>query len=298
MSAETPRWLVKEIKLAKRGLGQEPVQRTIALLEKSGLPTVCQEARCPNRGTCFSNGTATFMILGRTCTRGCRFCAIKFSNVADPVDKDETLRLALAIAHLNIPHVVITSVTRDDLPDGGAEHYAAAVRFVRTYAPDTKIELLVPDFGGSKEALRSVLESGPDILAHNIDTVARLYRKIKPHGDHERSLAILEWTKELYPGVITKTGIMLGLGETAEDVANELKSIKDTGCNMLTLGQYLAPSPKHAAVARFLEPDEFIFWRDLARDLGFDSVASGPLVRSSFKASVFFKELHGHMAPY
>lgn len=296
MSHPMPNWLVKEIKQAKRGLGQELAQGTIELIEKFGLSTVCQEARCPNRGVCLSKRTATFMILGRTCTRGCRFCAVRYGEASEPVDENEPNRLARAVAGLGIRHAVITSVTRDDLPDGGAKHYAATVRALRTKSPRTTVELLVPDFGGSKELLRLVLDAGPDILAHNIDTVARLHRRIKPRANRDRSLALLRQAKEMYPHVITKSGIMLGLGETTEDVAEELKSIRDAGCNMLTLGQYISPSTAHTAVARFLDFEEFTYWREFAKQLGFDSVASGPLVRSSFKASVFFRELHEHMA--
>ena len=291
MIQPTPNWLVGEIRHAKRGLGQDAVQRTTKLLDKFELPTVCQEARCPNRGVCFSNRTATFMILGDTCTRGCRFCAVKYNKFPAPVDENEPERLSLAIAEMDIRHAVITSVTRDDLPDGGAGHYAKTVRTLRKNSPDTTIELLIPDFGGSDEALRSVVDEGPDILAHNVDTVVRLHRKIKPRANHDRSLTLLRRVKEMAPKMVTKSGVMLGLGETAEDVAQELTTLRDTGCNMLTLGQYLAPSLKHTAVVRFLEPAEFVFWGTFARELGFESVASGPLVRSSYNASVFFKDL-------
>ncbi|MGC8658582.1 MAG: lipoyl synthase [Desulfomonilaceae bacterium] len=291
MTQSTPNWLVKEIGHAKRGLGQDAVQRTTKLLDKFQLPTVCQEARCPNRGVCFSNRTATFMILGDTCTRGCRFCAVKYNKFPAPVDENEPERLSLAIAEMGIRHAVITSVTRDDLPDGGAGHYAKTVRTLRKNSPATTIELLIPDFGGSDEALRSVVDEAPDILAHNVDTVARLHKKIKPRANHDRSLKLLGRVKEMASEMVTKSGIMLGLGETAEDVAQELRMLRETGCNMLTLGQYLAPSLKHTAVVRFLESEEFVFWGNFAKELGFESVASGPLVRSSYNASVFFREL-------
>ena len=182
------------------------------------------------------------MILGDTCTRGCRFCAVKCNKLPAPVDENEPERLSLAIAEMGIRHAVITSVTRDDLPDGGAGHYAKTVRTLRKNSPETTIELLIPDFGGSEEALRSVVDEGPDILAHNVDTVVRLHRKIKPRANHDRSLTLLRRVKEMAPKMVTKSGIMLGLGETAEDVAEELKTLRDTGCNMVTLGQYLAPS--------------------------------------------------------
>ncbi len=291
MMQAAPHWLVSEIRHAKRGLGQAPVHHTVKLLEKLGLSTVCQEARCPNRGVCFSNSTATLMILGRTCTRGCRFCAIVHNKQAEPVDETEPERLALAIADLGVRHAVITSVTRDDLPDGGAGQYVKTVGRLREYSPNTTIELLTPDFGGSHEALRSVIDAGPNIIAHNLDTVARLHRKIKPRANYERSLEFLRRVKKMSPSMITKSGVMLGLGETREEVAEELTRLRATGCNMVTLGQYLCPSPRHAPVARFLKPEEFIFWRDYAKKLGFESVASGPLVRSSFNASVFFREL-------
>lgn len=286
-----PHWLATEIKTVKKGLRKQSVQRTLELLKRSRVPTVCQEARCPNRGVCFSNGTATFMILGHTCTRGCRFCAIAHNKRAEPVDETEPERLALAVAELGIRHAVITSVTRDDLLDGGARHYVKTVTMLREKAPKTTIELLTPDFNGSREALGSVISVSPNIIAHNLDTVARLHRTIKPRANYELSLKFLRWAKEISPNMITKSGIMLGMGETREEVAEELTRLREIGCNMVTLGQYLAPSAGHAPVVRFIEPEEFIFWENFSKELGFESVASGALVRSSLNASVSFDEL-------
>ncbi len=291
MKQGAPTWLIRQVTQAKRGLGEKRVQETAQLLAKFGLPTVCQEAQCPNRGVCFSNHTATFMILGDVCTRGCAFCAVKHGKSPTPPEKDEPKWLALAVAEMGISHAVITSVTRDDLPDGGASHYAQTVKALRRHSPGTTIELLIPDFGGSHEALVEVVQEGPNILAHNLDTVPRLHRKIKPRAKYERSLEILKNIKDIDPDMVTKSGLMLGLGEQPSEVENVLRALREAGCSMLTLGQYLAPSLKHAPVARYVELEEFATWRRFALDLGFRSVASGPLVRSSYDASTFFKEL-------
>lgn len=291
MNHGAPTWLVQQVTQAKRGMGEKMVRETAQLLAKFGLPTVCQEAQCPNRGVCFSNRTATFMILGYLCTRGCTFCAVQHGRPSIPPSEDEPKSLALAVAEMGISHAVITSVTRDDLPDGGASQYARTVQALRYHSPETTIELLIPDFGGSHEALVKVVQEGPDILAHNLDTVPRLHRKIKPGSDYEQSLAVLKRIRDIDPDMVTKSGIMLGLGEQIPEVEEVLRTLKEVGCSMLTLGQYLAPSFKHAPVVRYAEPEEFRAWRRFALDLGFRSVASGPLVRSSYDASTFFKEL-------
>jgi lipoic acid synthetase len=291
MALPAPRWLLDEVRQAKRGEGAAAVAHTSGLLERLGLPTVCDSARCPNRGECFSHATATFLILGDVCTRGCAFCAVKRGRPGQKPEPDEPERLAEAVAELGLRHAVITSVTRDDLEDGGAKQFAAVVLALRESCPGVRVELLVPDFGGSAEALATVLEARPDILAHNVETVPRLYPQVRRGADYGRSLALLGRAKGMAPEVVTKSGLMLGLGEQAHEVEAVLADLAGAGCDMLTLGQYLAPSPRHAPVARYVDRKEFAAWRDIALGFGFRSVAAGPLVRSSYKAPVFFGEL-------
>ena len=290
MSQPAPEWLISEVRRAKRGTGAEMVAQTRDLLDRLHLPTVCDRARCPNRGECFSHHTATFLILGEVCTRGCAFCAVKKGKPM-PLQWDEPQRLAQAVTELGLRHVVITSVTRDDLPDGGAAHFARAVEALRQHCPGVRVELLVPDFQGSMEALTTVLASGPDILAHNLETVPRLYPEVRRGADYGRSLKVLEQAKELSPKIITKSGLMLGLGEESPEIEAVLRDLRHVACDMLTIGQYLSPSLHHAPVARYVNPDEFASRQRQALDLGFKSVAAGPLVRSSYKAPVFFGEI-------
>jgi len=290
MSLSAPVWLMEAVRRAKRTKGTEMVARTQELLEELRLPTVCESARCPNRGECFSHHTATFLILGDICTRGCAFCAVQKGKPL-PVEADEPQRLAQAAFRLGLRHVVITSVTRDDLPDGGAAHYARVVETLRQYCPGVRVELLVPDFGGSGEALATVLAAGPDILAHNLENVPRLYSKVRRGADYRRSLRLLQKAKQLSPQLVTKSGLMLGLGEEATEVEAVLQDLRQVDCDMLTLGQYLSPSLHHIPVARYLKPEEFVSWGRQALDLGFKSVAAGPLVRSSYKAPIFFHNL-------
>jgi len=290
MSQPAPEWLIAEVRRAKRGTGAEMVTQTRDLLDRLHLPTVCDRARCPNRGECFSHHTATFLILGEVCTRGCAFCAVT-KGKPTPVEEDEPQRLAQAVTELGLRHVVITSVTRDDLPDGGAAHYGRVVEALRQHCPGVRVELLVPDFRGAREALTTVLASGPDILAHNLETVPRLYPTARRGADYGRSLKVLEQARQLSPKIITKSGLMLGLGEGAAEVEKVLKDLRAVQCDMLTLGQYLSPSLHHAPVARYVNPEEFASWQRQALDLGFKSVAAGPLVRSSYKAPVFFGEI-------
>jgi lipoic acid synthetase len=290
MSQPAPEWLINEVRRAKRGTGAEMVAQTRDLLDRLHLPTVCESARCPNRGECFSHHTATFLILGEVCTRGCAFCAVKKGKPL-PLQADEPQRLARAVAELGLRHVVITSVTRDDLPDGGAAHYARVVAALRQHCPGVRVELLVPDFAGSREALATVLASGPDILAHNLETVPRLYPEVRRGADYERSLQVLEQAKELAPKIITKSGLMLGLGEESPEIEAVLRDLRQVACDMLTLGQYLSPSLHHVPVARYVDPEEFASRQRQALALGFKSVAAGPLVRSSYKAPVFFGEI-------
>lgn len=286
-----PPWLIEEVRRAKKGTSTDQIQQTGALLSRLGLPTVCDSARCPNRGECFSLRTVTFLILGDVCTRGCTFCAVRHGRPAGPPDADEPKRLSQAVEELGLAHVVITSVTRDDLPDGGAGHYAQVVEALRRRCPAVKTELLVPDFLGSEAALATVLEASPDILAHNLETVPRLYQQVRRGADYDRSLQLLRKAKALAPRIITKSGVMLGLGESADEVQEVLSDLADTGCDMITLGQYLAPSLTSTPVARYVSLNEFDQWRTKSLALGFKSVASGPLVRSSYKASHFFREL-------
>ncbi len=286
-----PAWLVTEVRRAKKGTSTDQIEQTSGLLSRLGLPTVCDSARCPNRGECFSLRTVTFLILGDVCTRGCTFCAVRHGRPAGPPDADEPERLAQAVVELGLTHVVITSVTRDDLTDGGAGHYAQVVGALQRRSPAVKVELLVPDFLGSEEALATVLAASPDILAHNLETVPRLYQQVRRGSDYRRSLRVLHKAKALSPRVITKSGVMLGLGESADEVQAVLYDLAATGCEMVTLGQYLAPSLAHTPVVRYVFRNEFDQWRAKALAMGFKSVASGPLVRSSYKAPLFFGEL-------
>ena len=242
MSQPAPEWLIAEVRRAKRGTGAEMVTQTRDLLDRLHLPTVCDSARCPNRGECFSHHTATFLILGEVCTRGCAFCAVGKGKPL-PLEADEPQRLAQAVAELGLRHVVITSVTRDDLPDGGAAHYARVVEALREHCPGVRIELLVPDFRGSKEALTTVLASGPDILAHNLETVPRLYPQVRRGADYRRSLTVLEQAKQLSPKIITKSGLMLGLGEEAPEVEAVLKDLRHSGIATCLPSDNIYPPP-------------------------------------------------------
>ena len=290
MSLPAPEWLIAEVRRAKRGKGATMVAQTSDLLDRLHLPTVCESARCPNRGECFSHHTATFLILGDVCTRCCAFCAVKKGKPL-PLEANEPQRLARAVSELGLRHVVITSVTRDDLPDSGAAHYARVVEALKERCPGVRVELLVPDFSGSKEALATVLAAEPDILAHNLETVPRLYSQVRRGADYQRSLKLLEQAKQLSPKIITKSGLMLGLGEESREVEEVLQDLRLVDCDMLTLGQYLSPSLHHVPVARYANPEEFASWQRQAQDLGFKSVATGALVRSSYKAPIFFRDL-------
>jgi lipoic acid synthetase len=259
------------------------------MLEEFQLNTVCQSAKCPNRGECFSSGTATFLIMGDACTRGCRFCAVE-TRVPEPLDADEPRRIAEACARLGLKHVVITTVTRDDLTDGGAEHFAQVVEAVRRAVPDAAIEVLTSDFGGRFESVDTVAASRPDVFNHNIETVPRLYAEVRPGADYERSLDVLERVHVTQPDLPTKSGLMLGLGETPDEVGEVMRDLLGHGVSMLTLGQYLRPSSAHLPVAEFVEPAVFA---QLARDgyvMGFSAVASAPFVRSSYHAGELAEE--------
>ncbi len=277
---EQPPWLWRQIS----GEMETAVASLERLLSGLGLHTVCQEARCPNLAECFGQGTATFLVLGDRCTRHCRFCAVTHGHPA-PVDPDEAERVADAAARLGLRHVVITSVTRDDLPGGGAGHLAATVEAVRRRLPGATLEVLIPDLNGSCSALETVLDARPDVLNHNLETVPRLYPGVRPGADYRRSLNILAAAKAMAPEVVTKSGLMLGLGEHTAEVVRVLHDLKTAGCDLLTLGQYLQPSDEQLPVVRYVSPEEFGWYRDKARALGFRAVASGPLVRSSHRAA-------------
>jgi lipoic acid synthetase len=253
------------------------------LMREKNLHTVCEEARCPNIGECWGNKTATFLILGDTCTRGCRFCAIdKGKPLA--LDPEEPRNVGLTVKDLGLDHIVVTSVNRDDLPDGGAGHFAKTVFWIKNLNPGIRVELLIPDFEGNLDALKTVVSSGIEILNHNIETVPRLYGKVRPGHRYECSLNILKIAKEIRPEVLTKTGMMLGVGETKEEVMTTLHELKENNVDIVTLGQYLQPAPKLMKVERYLHPDEFNEFKIEADKLGFRHVESGPLVRSSYHA--------------
>ena len=272
-----PEWLRKKI-----GVGEQAAMR--GLLSELQLNTVCQQALCPNISECFNSGQATFLILGKDCTRQCRFCNIDNAARPLPPDPDEPHRLAEAVVRLKLSHLVVTSPTRDDLPDGGAGHYAATVAIIRERSPDTAIELLVPDFGGDHTSLARVLEAQPAILAHNIETVPRLY-EVRKGADYQRSLDLLQQAALHAPAIPTKSGIMLGLGEQLHEVREVMQDLRLSGCSYLSLGQYLAPSRRHQPVVAFIEPQQFEKLREEALGMGFKHVESGPYVRSSYHAA-------------
>jgi len=272
-----PRWLHRPIRVGR------DMREVEAILEGMRLNTVCRSAKCPNRMECFSNRTATFMILGGTCTRNCAFCGVP-KGTPEPVDAEEPQRVARAAEAMGLEHVVITSVTRDDLEDGGASLFAAAVREVKGRLPGATVEVLTPDFRGSTEALRTVLEAGPEVFNHNLETVEGLYRRVRPGADYARSLRLLEAARETRPSVLTKSGIMVGLGETREQLRRAFRDLAGVGCDMLTIGQYLRPGREQLRVERFLPPREFRELEEEAREAGISLVASAPFVRSSYRA--------------
>lgn len=262
------------------------VQRIKRILRDQKLHTVCEEASCPNLGECFAHGTATFMIMGDICTRRCPFCDVAHGR-PEALDPDEPRHLAETIQALGLNYVVITSVDRDDLRDGGAGHFVDCIREVRTLNPNTRIEILVPDFRGRMDrALEIMHQAPPDVFNHNLETIPRLYREARPGADYQWSLELLKRFREQHPGVPTKSGLMLGLGETREELLEVLADLREHGCDMLTLGQYLQPSRHHLPVTRFLSPEEFDELGERAREMGFKQVASGPMVRSSYHADL------------
>lgn len=260
------------------------VEEIAGLMNAMGLNTVCKEANCPNMGECFHSHTATFMVMGSQCTRNCRFCNVTCGR-AEPLDPEEPERVAQAVREMGLHHAVITQVTRDDLPDGGAAHMAATVRAIKALCPETTVETLISDLKGDENALKTVLDAQPDVLGHNVEMVSQLYRFARPQAIYERSLKVLADSKRFVPGIFTKTGIMLGLGETEEQVDVLLNDIRATGCDILTISQYLQPSQEHWELARYYTPEEFEQLKAAALEKGFRFVASGPLVRSSYRAA-------------
>ena len=274
-----PPWLIVR---APVGAG---VTEVSSLMREKQLVTVCEEARCPNLGECWNSGTATFMILGDTCTRACAFCAVKSGRRGGDVDADEPRRVGEVVARMGLRHAVVTSVDRDDLPDGGASIFASTIREIRGRAPGTTVEVLTPDFQGDLDAVRAVVAEEPEIFNHNMETVARLYPRVRPKSGYGRSLSVLRAAKEMAPGLRTKSGLMVGLGEDVNEVHQLLRDLREHQVEIVTIGQYLRPSLKHHPLIRFWHPDEFAELRAYGLDLGFAHVESGPLVRSSYHAA-------------
>ncbi len=255
----------------------------LKLMRRLGLHTVCEEARCPNIGECWNHRTATFLLLGDVCTRGCRFCAISKGKPA-PLDEQEPERIAQAVAYLNLRHAVLTSVNRDDLPDGGAHIFAESIRLIRQHNPDCKVEVLIPDFDGNWDALHMVLEAKPDVLNHNIETVPRIFPPFRPKASFSRSIELLERSRQTDPLLVTKSGIMVGAGETNDEVLEVMSILRGVDVNVMTIGQYLAPTTSHWQIHRYVTPEEFAMFEEEGLRLGFRYVESKPLVRSSYHA--------------
>ncbi|MBN2241996.1 MAG: lipoyl synthase [Acidobacteria bacterium] len=278
-----PEWL--KVRLP----GGESYNRLKSLVRERNLHTVCQDARCPNIGECWGSGTATFMILGDVCTRSCRFCAVK-TGLPEAYDRDEPARIAGAIRDMGLRYAVLTSVDRDDLDDGGSRVFAETIRRTKIACGDIRIEVLIPDFQGDPEALRTVVEAGPDVLAHNVETVPRLYRTVRPGSRYRRSLEVLAEAKRMKSRILTKSSLMLGLGEGRDEILEVLRDLRGAGVDIVTLGQYLQPARKNLPVEKFYTPEEFAGFKDIALSFGFRSVASGPLVRSSYHAENIFPQ--------
>ncbi len=284
MSIPKPPWLRRRW---PSGPNYEQVRK---LLSEGHLHTVCQEARCPNIWECFSQKTATFLILGDRCTRNCGFCAVAHGPSAPP-DPGEPERVAAAVKRMALKYVVITSVTRDDLPDGGASFFADTIESVRSLVHEIIVEVLTPDFKGNFEAVKTVICAGPHVFNHNIETVPRLYSMVRPQADYHTSLNVLKMAKQIDPSIITKSGIMLGLGEKEHEITKVFQDLLMSGCNVLTIGQYLQPTKKHLPVKNFVPPEKFQELKDEALNMGFDGVASGPFIRSSYHAKELFKSV-------
>ncbi len=288
MVREFPPWIIKKLSIApsdQNGGKRSPFE-VRNLLRKLRLHTVCEGAHCPNLWECFNGRAATFMILGNICTRNCRFCAVAKGRPL-PVDEKEPRRLARAVKELALKHAVITSVTRDDLPDGGASQFFSTIMEIRLLNPDVVIEVLVPDFEGKREAIEQVLKAEPHIIGHNIETVPSLYSKVRPGASYDRSLSLLKMIKILQPHCYTKSSMMVGLGEKEREIFSVMEDLRRVNCDILTMGQYLQPSSSHLEVGRFIRPSKFEEYKKVAENMGFLFVLSGPFVRSSYKASEF-----------
>lgn len=281
---ELPSWFKQEIP-------DSATLNRIRLLSESKINTVCQQAHCPNLSRCFKNRQLTFMILGDTCTRNCRFCTVKKTDEKSLVafDIDEADRIARTVKELDLDYAVITSVTRDDIPDGGAKHFIKTIKSIQSINENIKIEILIPDFSGNPFLLETIVRASPTVIAHNLETVRRLSGELRPQADYLRSLNVLKTIKEINASMVTKSSLMLGLGESEQEVIGAMEDLSGVGCDILTLGQYLAPSPGHYPVKEFISAGQFIKYRNIAVELGFKAVLSGPLVRSSYKA----RELYG-----
>lgn len=282
MSGRLPVWFNK--KIPDPGV----LNSMATLFNRLSLHTICESALCPNLGDCFARRTATFLILGNICTRNCTFCAVE-KGTPRPVDEQEPEHLVEAVAKLGLRHVVITSVTRDDLPDGGASHFATAINRLRERDEGLTIEVLIPDFGGSATSLETVIDAHPDVINHNLETVPRLYPQVRPKADFKHSLRLLERVKEFDSRIVTKSGLMVGLGETRNELLEVMGDLRGAGCDLLTIGQYLQPSASHHPVVRYIPQEEFAEYESTGRALGFRGVTSAPLVRSSFNAAQLYE---------
>jgi len=294
-SQSTPAAVMRKPEWLKvRAPAGENYGRIKDMLGELKLATVCQEAKCPNMGECWSGGTATFMLMGEVCTRGCRFCNVKTGNAKlglPPVDPFEPEKVAYSISQMKLKYVVITSVDRDDMPDQGSDHFARTVKTVKKLDPDLIVEILTPDFRGDENLILHLAAAYPDVFAHNIETVERLTPSVRdPRAKYRQSLDLLASVKKFDPKIYTKSSIMLGLGEKDDELIQALKDLREVGCDVVTFGQYLQPTPKHLKVIEFVTPEKFKYWQQTAEDMGFLYVASGPLVRSSYRAGEFFME--------
>lgn len=283
MHEPKPEWLKIKVRSSRN---TKQVKET---LEKLSLNTVCKEAKCPNLMECFCSKTATFMILGKTCTRNCTFCNVTKGNT-EIVDDEEPVHVAKAVKELELKHAVITSVTRDDLPDGGAGHFAKVIGEIKKMDSSVTVEVLIPDFKGDRAALKKVIESEPEILNHNIETIKRLYPEVRPMASYNRSLELLKNAREINSRILTKSGIMVGLGEKKEEVFKVFEDLRKSGCNILTMGQYLAPSKDHHPVVEYIHPDLFDEYKRAALEIGFEHVVSAPFARSSYHAAEVFEK--------
>ncbi|BAY79357.1 lipoic acid synthetase (plasmid) [Nostoc linckia NIES-25] len=275
---------VKPDWLRVKAPGRERIGNVKDILRDLALNTVCEEASCPNIGECFNAGTATFLIMGPACTRACPYCDIDFEKKPKALDPTEPARLAEAVRRMKLNHVVITSVNRDDLPDGGASQFVGCINAVRTISPNTTIEVLIPDLCGNWDALELILQAAPEVLNHNTETVPRLYRRVRPQGNYDRTLELLQRTRQLSPSTYTKSGIMVGLGETDAEIRKVMQDLRTVDCDILTIGQYLQPSQKHLKVDEFIHPEQFAAWKAFGEEIGFLQIVSSPLTRSSYHA--------------